>query len=174
MADELEWVDFPAQPGARVAFYARYDSLAHLRAWLQLNDALQRRAIDEMCQALSTLVADWDICDETGPLPRPAANPHAFLELTLDELICLIKLLTARFEPDAEALTALDEYLWTRGASPPLEWLELLLWREVYRCTPLELEKIIQQYGIRRVIRDLSMLGIQAENQRLEMERSRV
>jgi len=65
-------------------------------------------------------------------------------------------------------LTALDEHLWTGGVPAPLEYLTMVLWRDVYKCTPLELETLIERFGIQRVLADLAMANIEAENRRLK------
>ena len=67
-------------------------------------------------------------------------------------------------------LTALDEFTWTGGSSAPWAYIEMMLWRDVYRCTPVELEGIVERYGVQRVLLDLAMVGVEAENRRLKRE----
>jgi len=70
-------------------------------------------------------------------------------------------------------MTALDEHLWTGGSAAPAEWLELRLWRDVYHCTPLELERIIARFGLRRVMTDLAMINLEQVNAQAKREAKR-
>ena len=54
-------------------------------------------------------------------------------------------------------------HLWAGGPAP-WEYLELTLCRDVYHCTPMELERI----PAGTVMKHLSILGIEAEVQRMK------
>lgn len=67
-------------------------------------------------------------------------------------------------------LTSVDEYTFTGGNAPPFEWQVFQLWREVYRCTPVELEAVMERFGIQRVMTDAAMLSLAEENARLKRD----
>ena len=57
-------------------------------------------------------------------------------------------------------LTQLDEHCWTGGVPAPWAYVELTLWKYLYQCTPMELERIIEAKGVRGVLLDLAMVNL--------------
>lgn len=49
-------------------------------------------------------------------------------------------------------------HLWTGAPAPP-DWIELILCRDVYHCTPVELRSVPTS----KILRHLTMLGVEAE-----------
>ncbi len=59
-------------------------------------------------------------------------------------------------------------HLWTKGP-PPWEYIELVLCRDVYHCTPVELSHIPAEI----VMRHLAVLGIEGEVNRRSIPRGK-
>lgn len=58
-------------------------------------------------------------------------------------------------------------YLWLQDGQPPKEYIDLVLCRDVYHCTPSEL----YQQDARIVMAHLACLDVEAEVARLRAER---
>ena len=113
---ELEWVDFEPREGQRIAFYEKYGLVKHLRAWACVGGAGETltnspdathavQALDELCESLAVLVADWDLHDDDGPLPKPN-KASAFYNLSIEaggELKWIMEQLGERLNPNPES-----------------------------------------------------------------------
>ena len=114
---ELEWVDFEPREGQRIAFYERYNRMGQLRAWARAQAASQALAtgssfeafastLEELGEALATLVGDWDLKDENGKtLPKPTRG-EAFYDLTTGEkgeIAWVLSALAERLAPSPES-----------------------------------------------------------------------
>jgi hypothetical protein len=115
--NELAWVEFEPRPGQQIAFFERYNRMGLFRAWARAQAAAQvlgqgasferfAEILDELCEMLTALVADWDLEDEAGqPLPKPTRK-EAFYDLTLGEdgeIAWIMGALGKRLNPDPKS-----------------------------------------------------------------------